>query len=40
LAIAKKIVDKHNGRITVKSTPGEGSVFSVVLPVHQSAHSK
>jgi signal transduction histidine kinase len=37
LAIAKKIVDKHNGQITVKSTPGEGSVFSVVLPVHQSA---
>ncbi|HWI92905.1 MAG TPA: response regulator [Flavisolibacter sp.] len=40
LAIAKKIVDKHNGKIAVKSTPGEGSVFSVVLPVHQTAHSK
>lgn len=40
LAIAKKIVDKHNGKITVKSTPGEGSVFSVVLPLHQTADSK
>lgn len=40
LAIAKKIVDKHSGEITVKSSPGKGSVFSVMLPVHQTAHSK
>jgi signal transduction histidine kinase/FixJ family two-component response regulator len=40
LAIAKKIVDKHNGVIDVKSSPGEGSVFSVILPTCQSVHSK
>jgi signal transduction histidine kinase/ActR/RegA family two-component response regulator len=39
LAIAKKIVEKHNGDILVKSKPGEGSVFSVLLPVHQTTPS-
>lgn len=34
LAIARKIVDTHGGRITVRSTPGEGSCFTVQLPVH------
>lgn len=34
LAIAKKIVDKHNGIITAKSKPGEGSEFIIVLPVN------
>jgi PAS domain S-box-containing protein len=34
LAIARKIVDTHGGRITVRSTPGEGSCFIVQLPVH------
>lgn len=39
LAIAKKIVDKHNGLITAKSKLGEGSSFILVLPmepVHKS----
>jgi signal transduction histidine kinase/DNA-binding response OmpR family regulator len=35
LAIAKKIVEKHNGMITVHSQPEEGSVFIVLLPVRQ-----
>ena len=34
LTIAKSIVDKHKGRISVASTPGEGSVFTVLLPVN------
>lgn len=34
LAIAKKIVDKHNGVITAKSKTGEGSEFIIVLPVN------
>ena len=33
LAIVKTIVDNHRGRIWVDSKPGEGSVFTVVLPV-------
>jgi two-component system CheB/CheR fusion protein len=35
LAIAKKIIDKHHGVITAKSTPGLGSEFNVVLPFKQ-----
>jgi two-component system sensor histidine kinase HydH len=33
LAICSKIVDEHDGHITVESTAGEGSVFHVVLPL-------
>ena len=33
LAIVSKIIDEHNGRITVESTQGEGSVFRVFLPM-------
>ena len=33
LAICSKIVDEHEGHITVESTAGEGSVFQVVLPL-------
>ena len=33
LAICKKIVDGHNGYITVESEIGKGSTFSVDLPV-------
>ena len=32
LAICKKITDRHGGTITVKSTPGKGSIFCVELP--------
>ena len=36
LAICKKIVERHNGTITARSTPGKGSKFIVSLPRHQS----
>lgn len=32
LAVASKIVEAHNGSITVESNPGEGSTFYVHLP--------
>lgn len=32
LTIAKFVLDRHNGRITIKSTPGIGSTFSLCLP--------
>ena len=35
LAITRKIVEHHDGEITAKSTPGEGSTFIVTLPIKQ-----
>ncbi len=37
LAICKKIVENHHGRITAQSILGEGSVFSVIFPADKSA---
>jgi PAS domain S-box-containing protein len=37
LSIAKKIVEHHNGKIVVESTPGEGSTFKILLPVSVEA---
>jgi two-component system phosphate regulon sensor histidine kinase PhoR len=34
LAIVKHIAEAHGGSVSVKSTPGEGSVFTVRLPSH------
>ncbi len=43
LAISRTIVERHNGRIEARSTPGQGTTFVVTLPVegagisHESA---
>ncbi len=37
LSIVKSIVDAHHGEICVASTPGQGSRFTVRLPLHAAA---
>lgn len=37
LAIAKTLVEGMGGSITVRSKPGEGSDFAIVLPMHQES---
>ncbi|HDM10315.1 MAG: hypothetical protein JRI39_07855 [Deltaproteobacteria bacterium] len=32
LAEVKAIVNAHGGRVTAKSKPGEGTVFTIYLP--------
>jgi len=36
LAIVHKIVEAHGGRITVHSTPGQGTCFRIILPLREN----
>jgi two-component system phosphate regulon sensor histidine kinase PhoR len=35
LAIVKGIVTRHRAAITINSTIGQGSIFSVFLPIYE-----
>ena len=39
LAVAKKIVEEHEGSITATSTPGQGTSFKIRLPVYHETLS-
>ncbi|HMK35933.1 MAG TPA: ATP-binding protein [Desulfomonilaceae bacterium] len=36
LSIVRHIINAHNGKITVESSPGKGSVFSIFLPTENN----
>ena len=40
LAIVHQIIEGHDGRIVVTSTPGAGSEFTLLLPVRTPSHSE
>ena len=35
LAICKKVVDRHGGRVEVATEVGKGTMFSLFLPLHE-----
>jgi signal transduction histidine kinase len=35
LYIAKEIVEAHNGRIFAESSPGEGTTFTIDIPIRE-----
>ena len=39
LAITKRIIEAHDGTISVESEPGQGSTFVIHLPIHSTTSS-
>ena len=35
LAVCRKVVERHGGSIAAEGIPGQGSIFTVLLPVQQ-----
>ncbi|NGX17527.1 PAS domain-containing protein [Wenzhouxiangella sp. XN24] len=40
LAIVRRIVERHGGRITARGMPGQGAVFSMMLPLVQAGEDR
>jgi PAS domain S-box-containing protein len=40
LSIVRALVEAYNGRIWFESTPGEGSTFTFIIPMHQPAEAR
>jgi len=40
LSVTQKIVQEHHGRIDVTSKPGEGSIFTMVLPIDPTGYPR
>jgi len=38
LALVKHILNRHGGRLSIESTPGAGSTFTVTLPLIKPVH--
>jgi PAS domain S-box-containing protein len=38
LAICQRIVERHGGQITVRSKPGKGTTFAIILPVKHTGN--
>ena len=34
LALVKHVLNRHGGRLSIESTPGEGATFTMHLPLH------
>jgi len=40
LPLAGKIIDLHQGRLSIKSQPGEGTIFTVYLPLEKTSRTQ
>ena len=40
LAVCRKIVERHGGSIQANSTPGQGSVFTIIMPLNETLKDK